>query len=198
MLRLTRRTFVGWIGSLGAFMGFSPLLRGEGGAQASLSERDLLPLGEAIFPGELGHDGVQSAVRAFARWLAAYKPEVEVLHGYGTGELRSTPPSPSDRWRRQLVQLDTDAKQRHGRAFASLTRPERQALVRDTLGRERIERLPAPLAAPHVAVALLSHYFGSSDANDLCYGVRIGRNSCRPLINAPREPIALARRRTGT
>jgi hypothetical protein len=197
MLRLTRRTFVGWIGSLGAFIGLSPWLR-RPPAQAPVGERELLPLGEAVLPDELGTDGVQSAVRTFARWLAAYRPDAEVLHGYGTGELRSTPPNPVERWRRQLVQLDTDANARHRRGFANLTRAERQALVRDTLARERIDRLPAPLNAPHVAVALLAHYFGSRDANDLCYGVQIGRNSCRPLVNASREPVPLARRRNGT
>jgi hypothetical protein len=53
--------------------------------------------------------------------------------------------------------------------------------------------MPEPLDANHVALALVAWYFSTPDANDLCYQARIERNQCRPLINAPREPLPLAR-----
>jgi hypothetical protein len=55
--------------------------------------------------------------------------------------------------------------------------------------------MPDPLAANHVVVALVAFYFGSAEANDLCYRAAIGRNQCRPLVNSPREPLPLAPRR---
>ena len=47
-------------------------------------------------------------------------------------------------------------------------------------------------AAPHIALALLSHFYHGSEANDLCYESRIGKENCRPLVQSARKPLPLA------
>jgi hypothetical protein len=54
------------------------------------------------------------------------------------------------------------------------------------------DRLPAPLAAGHVALALLAHWASSPAAWDLAYGARITPATCRPLADAPRKPLPIA------
>ena len=54
------------------------------------------------------------------------------------------------------------------------------------------ERLPSVASAPHIALGLLAHFYDSSDATDLCYRARIGRNKCRPLAQNGRKPLPLA------
>jgi hypothetical protein len=76
-----------------------------------------------------------------------------------------------------------------------LSRERRQAAVRAALAGERGESLPSPLAARHVALALLAHFYESPAATDLCYESEIGRQQCRPLAAQARQPVALARRR---
>jgi hypothetical protein len=66
--------------------------------------------------------------------------------------------------------------------------------VRAALAGERGESLPSPLAAKHVALALLSHFYDSSAATDLCYESQIGRQQCRPLAAQAEKPTPLARR----
>ena len=56
-----------------------------------------------------------------------------------------------------------------------------QALVGPVLG--------APL---YVAVALLSHWYGTTDATDRCYRAAIGKQQCRPLASSARPPLPLA------
>ena len=48
--------------------------------------------------------------------------------------------------------------------------------------------MPAVAGASHVALALLAHFYGSSAANDLCYGAQIGKSTCRPLAASPHAP----------
>jgi hypothetical protein len=76
------------------------------------------------------------------------------------------------------------ARRTRGRAFAALGAAERQALVEGALRGVAGDRLPAPLAAGHVALALLSHWASSPAAWDLAYGARITPASCRPLADA--------------
>ena len=83
---------------------------------------------------------------------------------------------------------------RSGASFAALSRERRQALVRTALAGERGDALPNPLAARHVALALLAHFYDSPAATDLCYDAQIGRQQCRPLAAQRQQPVALGRR----
>jgi hypothetical protein len=123
-----------------------------------------------------------------------YRPGAEANHGYGTGRIQQLPADPRPKWRSQLASLDQDARRRHGRSFTALSRADQQAMVRTALSEERGETLPTPLAAGHVALAMLAHFYDSPTATDLCYEATIGRQLCRPLAAAPQQPVPLTRR----
>jgi hypothetical protein len=190
----TRRTFVSWLSGLAAALGIG--VRPRPGAasvaplqSAGLDASILRAVADSVLPSELGSDGVTRVSRAFSQWIDGYRVGVELVHPYGSTTLRQTGASPAARWRSQLVALDNDARTKYQRAFASLTPEHRRELVTTALAGDRLTRLPEPLDAQHVAMALLAWYFASPDAVDLCYSAKIGRNSCRPLVNAPRQPL---------
>ena len=154
----------------------------------------LSALAAAVLPAELGSAGTARAVANFQRWMDGYRPGAEVNHGYGTGRIERLEADPRPQWRSQLAALDADARRAGGRSFGALTIEQRQAIVRAALAGERGETLPAPLAARHVAVALLAHFYESPEANDLCYEAQIGRQQCRPLAAQGQRPVPLSRR----
>lgn len=194
----TRRRLLGWLSVL-AVGGAWPRLRASAPAAGSvqggpqLPPQMLLAVGAAVLPSELGTGGIERAVRAFSNWIVGYHANAELLHPYGSAELSASPPSPAATWRQQLTALDAAAQTAHGRGFASLGIPERQALIRQALAGARVTRLPAPVRAPHIAAALLAHFYESSDATDLCYRAEIRKNQCRPLVNSARAPVPLRR-----
>lgn len=151
----------------------------------------LRAMGAAVLPTELGASGTERAVAEFERWLAGYREGAEVLHGYGSGEIRRTGPSPALRWSGQLAGLDAASRKVHGAAFATRGIGERQELVRAALGGAPAGGLPQIDRAPHIALGLLAHFYDSSAAQDLCYRARIGQGTCRPLADSPRRPLPL-------
>lgn len=156
----------------------------------------LAAVGEAVLPESLGADGRTRAVGAFARWLAQYAPVSEAMHGYGDAEITYTPSDPAPGWNAQLAGLDLLARRKHRRAFARLGVPLRRALLRTQLGGAGAAggtRLPSnPLAASHVAVALMAHWAASSEATDLAYQARIMKANCRLLAETSRVPLPIA------
>lgn len=201
----SRRTFVSWLSGVAAALGIGvrarPVAAGtlhEAAAQgATLDPTMLRGIAEVVLPREIGNDGFDGVSRAFAQWIAAFRPGVELVHPYGSAQLRQTGESPAPRWRAQLADLDRAARNEHRRPFPSLTTDQRRALLLAALAEERTNRMPDPLTANHVALALIAWYYETPEANDLCYDARIGRNQCRPLVNASRRPLPLtdARRR---
>ena len=163
-------------------------------AVADLDPRLLRALASAVLPAELGASGVERTTAAFERWLAGYREGVELVHGYGTGELRRTGPSPALRWTTQLRELAAAAQKANGTSFERLTPAARQALVRTALEGQRLNALPPVDRAPHVSIGLLAFFYESPEASDLCYQARIGANSCRPLSQSERRPLPLAGR----
>lgn len=199
---LSRRTFISWLSGIGAALGFGVRARTanananapEGAAEqgVSLDGAMVRGLAEVVLPTELGNDGFARVSRDFATWAAGYRTGVELVHPYGSSQLRVTGESPVPRWRSQLTALDGDARARYQRRFPALTREQRRELVTSVIESEKVNRLPDPLQANHVSIALLAWYFATPEAADLCYNARIGRNQCRPLVNAPRQPLPLA------
>lgn len=161
--------------------------RFHGLAVQSLDPATLRALADAVLPAELGPGGTERAVAEFERWLAGYREGAEILHGYGTGEIRRTGPSPALKWSVQLRDLGAPS-------FITRTRAERQNIVRAALTGLTLNSLPPVDRAPHIAVGLLAHFYDSPAATDLCYNARIGRNSCRPLAESPRRPLPLVPR----
>ena len=179
----TRRRFLIGVAALVPFPFVARRLHGI--AVASLDPARLRALAAAVLPTELGDAGVERTVTAFEQWLAGYREGAELLHGYGTGEVRVTGPSPALRWAQQLEAL--------GPSFPSLTLAERQTRIRAEIGSGRFAGFPPVDRAPHLAVGLMAFFYDSPFATDLCYEAVIGRNSCRPLAGAPQKPLPLAR-----
>jgi hypothetical protein len=154
----------------------------------------VIRLAEVVLPSELGESGFGRVGRDFTQWVSGYRAGAELVHPYGSTELRTTGASPTGRWQAQLATLDRQARAQHQRGFAAIPLDQRRELVKAVMDAERPNRLPNPLDANHVAIALMAWFFTSPEANDLCYQSRIGRNQCRPLVNAPRQPLPLAGR----
>jgi hypothetical protein len=113
------------------------------------------------------------------------------VHGYGTSRLRTTGPTPLTRWTKQLDELEAAAQSAHGKRFRDLAVADRTTLVRSALKGQRTDRIPSLVDASHVALAVLAHFYESSDAADLCYEARIGKNQCRPLSASKAKPLPL-------
>lgn len=145
----------------------------------------------AILPAELGPSGTERAAAEFERWLAGYREGAEILHGYGSGEIGHTGPSPALRWSAQLTELDAAARKAHGAPFATRARVEREELVRAAVGGVSAGGMPQIDRAPHIALGLLAHFYSSAAAQDLCYEARIAKGTCRPLADSPKRPLPL-------
>lgn len=193
-MTLSRRSFVGW---LAAALPASAIVRSAHAmALRDLAEKPpvLFALAEAVLPSELGARGIAAAVADFQGWMEGYREGRERVHGYGTSVLERTGPTPVTRWMRQLDALDTAARRSGARNFAALSIPRRQDIVRAALVDAKATRLTAVASAPHLASALLSHFYAGTVANDLCYQAQIGRQQCRPLGQSSRKPLPLAGR----
>ena len=196
MTRLSRRAF---LGALAAAVPAAALVRRAHAAAVddiAASPRTLHALGEAVLPSELGRTGTAAAVVAFQRWIAGYHENAELLHGYGTSTLERSGPTPATRWASQLDALDRTARAEGARSFAALPLEQRREIVRGELAAVKGDGLPSVGRAPHVALALLAHWYDTPDATDRCYEARIGKESCRPLATSARRPLPLARART--
>jgi hypothetical protein len=201
---LSRRAFVGWLGALPAARALPSLefTRHLAGLRRALDPALLTSLAGAVLPSELGPEATRRVASAFARWADGYAPGAELDHPYGASDIARAGADPSPAWARQLATLERDARSRHGRGFARLTVAERQALVRMAIDGSAAtttstQALPAVAAAPHVAIALMSHFFASSEATDLLYGVAIGKQRCRPLAAQRAKPVPLTRAARG-
>ena len=189
---LSRRAF---LGSLAASVPVAVFVRRAHAAavhELSTDGEVLHALGAAILPSELGVAGTAAAVDAFQHWIAGYRERAELLHGYGTSALAYAGPTPATRWAAQLDALQKAARRDESHSFAALTIEQRRALVQSALAKLTITGMPPVGGAPHVAVALLSHWYGSSDATDRCYRASIGKQQCRPLSTSARAPLPLA------
>lgn len=201
---LSRRGFVSWLSGVGAALGIGVRVRPVQGTEPASTQASPLDtaaitrLAEAVLPGELGDAGMARVARGFTQWVASYRAGAELNHPYGSATIRHTGASPAVRWRGQLQALDRQARERHRRGFGAITRDQRRDLVAAVINEQPNVRLGDPVAADHVAVALLSWYFAQPEATDLCYQSRIERNQCRPLVNTSRQPLPLAGPARGT
>jgi hypothetical protein len=188
-LTQSRRTF---LASLAAAVPLTLVVRRAHAAAAAHLESDpatLDALADVVLPSALGKVGTRRATAAFREWGVGYRANAELNHGYGTSRLRSSGPTPLTRWTQQLDALDAAARTAHGKPFRDLSSVDRAALVREALAGQREVRMPAVGEATHVALALLSHFYGSSAATDLCYQAQIGHSTCRRLADSSRKPL---------
>ena len=193
---LSRRAF---LGALAAALPAAVIIRHAHAAAVddiAASPRTLHALGEAILPSELGRAGTLAAVTAFQRWIAGYRENVELVHGYGTSALGTSGPTPATKWAMQLDALDKTARAEGAHSFAALPVERRREIVRRELTALKADRIGAVGRAPHVALALLSHWYDTPDATNRCYQVKIDKENCRPLATSARRPLPLAQVRT--
>jgi len=153
----------------------------------------LTALAEVVLPASIGADAGRRATRAFVAWADGYDPVAEEMHGYGYSDVRYLPADPSPAWRAQLDALNALAMRTKGKGFVTLDVPARSEVVAAALRRERNnDRLPAPLGASHVAIALLAHWASSPDAWNLALGVQVSPGACRALDGVARKPLPIA------
>jgi hypothetical protein len=128
-----------------------------------------------VLPAELGRDGAEQVADQFESWVRGYRSGAAMESGYGFPRLRSKPASPAPAY---VTQLET---------LAGADR----AAVEAALDKAGIKELPRQPDGRNVIADLMSFYFHSSDANDLCYRAAIRREDCRGLPGSDNPPPPL-------
>lgn len=149
-------------------------------------------LATTVLPASLGSAGIRAATDRFVAWADGYDPVAEEMHGYGYADIRYLPADPAPAWRAQLDALDALSRKSQRVSFARASLEQRQAVLDAALRNEGGERLPSPLGARHIALALLAHWSSSPDAWNLALGAQVSPGSCRILDDAVRVPLPLA------
>jgi hypothetical protein len=162
---MKRRTVLGAIASLPAWAQPADFPGGYGDT--------LREIAAIVLPGEVDAD---RTARDFGNWVNGYRGGAETDHGYGNTRIRVKGASPASGYLTQLAALKGKVSRE------SITAALQQSNVTD---------LPRAPGASHVAADLMAFYFRSSDANDLCYRVQIGRDLCRGLAGSDRPPAPL-------
>ena len=192
MPTLSRRAFLGWLATVVPAAALVRRAHAAAIVDISANAGTLRAIGDVVLPSQLGKSGTTAAVNSFQRWIAGYREGVELVHGYGTSRLDFTAPTPATRWASQLDAIGARSRKQHGHSFADLPVAQRRDMIREELSAMKVERLPSVVRAPHVALALLAHFYASPEATDLCYGAHIGKQTCRPLPVSSRRPLPLA------
>lgn len=116
---------------------------------------------------------------AFVRYVREYRPGADTEHGYGFTRVRPKPPSPALEYIRQL---------------AALPVPLTADAIAAALDQAQIKDLPRIPEGKSVIADLMSFYFRSAEANDLCYRAAIKRDTCRGLDGSNKKPASLTER----
>jgi hypothetical protein len=140
----------------------------------------LRDIAATVLPSEIGRKGQDEAVDNFLRWIREYKEGVALSHGYGEPRLVKSGPSPAPGYSQQISALQQAAQARGGR-FGALAIDVRRELIEAAFKAADVRNLPGRPDGKHVVADLMTHYFRSSGANDLCYNARIGRNTYRAI-----------------
>lgn len=151
----------------------------------------LREIGETVLPSSLGAERVSAIVNRFVVWVREYEEGIALAHGYGHPRLVKSQASPAPDYLAQLATLDAAARARGGR-LAELPLETRRALLSDALAKAEVSGLPGRPTGRHVVSDLMAFYFRSSEANDVAYRSRIGRQICRPIELTTRRPAPLA------
>ena len=159
-----------------------PLMRVELRADELPADQVLVlrDIAATVLPSAIGRKGQDEAVDQFLRWIREYKEGVALSHGYGEPRLVKSGPSPAPGYSKQLSTLQQAAQTRGGR-FGTLSLAIRRELLDGAFKASDVRSLPGRPDGKHVIADLMAHYFRSSDANDLCYNARIGRNTYRAI-----------------
>jgi hypothetical protein len=172
---MRRRTALQWLASIGtAIRAWSQSSAFPGNQAATLKN-----LAAIVLPAGLGHSGTDRVAEQFERYVREYRPGADTEHGYGFTRVRPKPPSPAPEYLNQL---------------AALPVPLTRQAVEAALETAQIKDMPRLPDGKSVIADLLSFYFRSAEANDLCYRAAIERETCRGLSGSSKEPKTLKER----
>lgn len=129
-----------------------------------------------VLPSQIGASGRERVVQRFESYVREYRAGADTEHGYGVTHVRPKPASPARAYVGQL------------RALPSHVTPESITQHLDRLATKDLPRIPE---GKDVVVDLMSFYFRSSEANDLCYEALIGRDECHGLAGSDKIPASL-------
>ena len=155
----------------------------------------LWPVAQAVLPASIGADGHREALAAFTAWIRDHDAGRYLDHGYGHTRVAKTVAAPTASYNAQLQALEAAARRQHGKAFGALDLVARRALIAEAFAALKIDSTEGRPSGKHVAADLMSHYFSSAEANDVCYEAEIGRDSCRALEGSGLRPEPLAKGR---
>ena len=169
---MRRRTALQWLASIGtAIRAWSQTSAFPGNQAATLKN-----LAAIVLPASLDRAGTDRIADQFERYVREYRPGADTEHGYGFTRVRPKPPSPAPEYLSQL---------------AALPVPLTPQAVESALEAAQIKDMPRLPDGKSVIVDLMSFYFRSAEANDLCYRAAIGRETCRGLNGSSKEPKPL-------
>jgi hypothetical protein len=164
-------------------------------AQAAAFEIEHAPMlkeiAAAVLPESLGRTGTDALAGLFGRWLTEYRAGATMDHGYGATRVQQTPPLPFDRYARQMTELDRAAVDRGAVSFAALPLALRRSVITDALRAANLDTMPQRPNGQHIVTDLMTFYFRSNDANDLCHRAKVQRHACRGLRDALNPPPPL-------
>ena len=181
---MQRRTFLQWFAAAAGTLPF-PVLRtwAQTASFPAQHAATLRTLAALLLPSELGSQGTVRVAEKFERWVRDYRPGADLEHGYGHTRLRSQPPSPAATYIAQLASLRD--------ALAHPDPSAKRRAIEAALNSANVRELPYSPDGRHIAADLMSFYFQSSDANDLCYRAGIYREGCRGLPGSDLPPPPL-------
>ena len=166
-------------------------LSGQSVAFPGKHEATLKELAAAVLPESLGRAGTDAVADGFVEWVKKYRGGAEMQTGYGFTRVRYKPASPASHYLDQLDQLASGA-------LTENTLVARRQKIAEQLLAADIRDLPFSPDGAHVVSDLMTFYFQSSEANDLAYGARIGRDLCRGLKSSAAVPAPLKQNGTST
>lgn len=166
---MRRRTVLQWLASL-----FTPLrIWSQNLAFPGNQGLALRALANLVLPSRSNPDQVADR---FIRYVKEYRPGADTEHGYGFTRVRPKPPSPAQEYIQQLAAFPT---------------PLTKEAVAAALDQLQIKELPRIPDGKSIVADLMSFYFRSAEANDLCYQAAIQRDTCRGLEGSSRKPAPL-------
>ncbi len=176
---MQRRTLIQLLFHWVTFTNFR--LSGQTVAFPGKHEVTLNELAAAVLPESLGRAGSDAVAAGFVEWVQHYREGAEMQTGYGFTRLRYKPVSPARRYLDQMDQLASGA-------LAEDTLVARRKKISEQLLAANIKDLPFSPDGAHVVSDLMTFYFQSSEANDLAYEARIGKDMCRGLKSSAAVP----------
>ena len=187
---MRRRSVLQLLGAAAAALPWRPSLAQAQAAPLTESAvqtlRDIAPV---VLPSELGPRGTDAVVDSFLEWLRGYRSGADMGFGYGILRHRRTPTITAATYVQQLEALANAGASARGAASGD----SRRAAIVKSLEDAGIKDFPASPNGVHVVADFMSFYFNGTDANDLCFKAKIGRDRCRTLAGSSQRPAPLTK-----